>query len=90
MGEQKGKPLTRADLLRLIETNGGTAEELDLSGKVFEEGIDLSDLDLHGIILKDARFPTHFEGAQLVGAKFNGSDLVRADLRSINLQYARQ
>ena len=89
MGEEKQKPLTREDVLRLIEENGGTAEELDLSGKVFEEGIDLSGLELEGIVLKDARFPTHFEGQKLVGAKFNGSDLNRADFRNVNLQYAQ-
>ncbi len=89
MAEEKEKPLTRDDVLRLIEENGGTAKGLDLSEQTFVEAIDLSDLDLHGIILKGARFPTHFEGAQLVGAKFNGSDLHGADLRSINFQYAQ-
>lgn len=85
----KENPLTREDVLRLIEENGGTAKGLDLSGKIFEEAIDLSGLDLHWIILKDARFSTHFEGRQLVGAKFDGSDLTGADLRGINLQYAQ-
>ncbi|MDY7018700.1 MAG: pentapeptide repeat-containing protein [Chloroflexota bacterium] len=89
MAEEKEKPLTREDVLRLIEENGGKAEGLDLSEQTFVGAIDLSDLDLHGIILKDARFPTHFEGCQLVGAKFDGSNLNRADLRSINLQYAQ-
>jgi len=84
----KEKPLTRDDVLRLIEEHGGPAG-LDLSGKTFVEAIALSDLDLHGIILKDARFPTHFEGDQLVGAKFDGSNLTGADLRNINLQYAQ-
>ncbi|MBA7502910.1 hypothetical protein ES706_01514 [subsurface metagenome] len=89
MAEEKEKPLTRDDLLKLIEENGGTAEGLDLSEQTFVEAIDLSDLDLHGIILKDARFSTHFEGDQLLGAKFDGSNLNGADLRSINLQYAQ-
>ena len=89
MVEEKQKPLTREDVLKRIEENNGKTGGLDLSGRVFEEGIDLSDLDLHGIILKDARFPTHFEGNQLVGAKFDGSDLTGADLRSINFQYAQ-
>jgi len=88
MATEKEKPLTRKDVEKKIEEHGGP-KELDLSGKTFVEAIDLSDLDLHGIILKDARFPTHFEGAQLVGAKFNGSNLNGADLRSINLQYAQ-
>ena len=89
MAERKEKTLTRKDVLRLIKENGGTAEGLDLSEKVFEDGVDLSGLDLKGIILNNARFPTHFEGDQLVGAKFDGSNLTRADLRSINFQYAQ-
>lgn len=89
MVKKKEKSLTREDVLSRIRRHGGTAKDLDLSGKVFIEGIDLTGLDLHGIVLKDARFPTHFEGAQLVGAKFDGSDLTGADLRSINLQYAQ-
>ncbi|MFB0557025.1 MAG: pentapeptide repeat-containing protein, partial [Dehalococcoidia bacterium] len=89
MAGEKEKPLTREDVLRLLKENRGKAEGLDLSQQTFVEAIDLSDLDLHGIILKDARFPTHFEGGQLVGAKFDGSNLNGADLRSINLQYAQ-
>ncbi|GAG06239.1 unnamed protein product, partial [marine sediment metagenome] len=88
MTEEKEKPLTREDVERKIEEHGGP-KELDLSGKTLVEAIDLSGLDLHGIILKEARFPTHFEDHQLVGAKFDGSDLTGADLRSINLQYAQ-
>ena len=54
------KPLTCEDVRRLIKENGGTAKGLDLSEQTFVEAIDLSDLDLHGIILKDARFPFRF------------------------------
>ncbi len=89
MTEEKEKSLTREDVERMIEENDGTAAKLDLSGKVFEEAIDLSGLDLHGIILKDARFPSHFEGDQPVGAKFNGSNLNEADLRNVILRYAQ-
>ncbi|MBE9482221.1 MAG: pentapeptide repeat-containing protein [Chloroflexi bacterium] len=89
MAEERKGPLTRADVLKLIEESGGKTEGLDLSGQIFVEAIDLSGLDLRGIILKDARFPTDFEDGQQVGAKFNGSDLTGADLRSINLQYAQ-
>lgn len=49
-------PYTRKDVLSLIEENGGKTEGLDLSGKVFEDGIDLSNLDLAGIILRKAQF----------------------------------
>ncbi|MFC1944860.1 hypothetical protein ACFLX5_05200 [Chloroflexota bacterium] len=63
-GEER--PLTREDVLRLIETNGGTAEGLDLPGKVFEEGIDLAGLGLSGIILKSANlFEANLENAYL-------------------------
>jgi uncharacterized protein YjbI with pentapeptide repeats len=89
MAEEKKRPLTREDVLKLVEENGGKAEGLDLSGRTFVQAIDLSGLDLHGIILKDARFPTDFAGEQLVGAKFNGSDLNGADLRRIYFQYAQ-
>ena len=84
----KENPLTREDVKAKIKEHGGP-KGLDLSENVFEEAIDLSDLDLHGIILKGSRFPTHFEGDQLMGAKFNGSDLFGADLRSINFKYAQ-
>ena len=43
-------------MLRRIKANGGTAEGLDLSGKIFEAGIDLRGLDLSGIILERAVF----------------------------------
>jgi len=89
MAEERKRPLTREHVLELIKENGGKAKGLDLSGQTFVEAIDLSGLDLHGIILKGARFPTHFEGGQLVGARFDGSDLTEADLRSINFQYAQ-
>ena len=57
MGEgTKESPYTSEDVLRLIEENGGTAEGLDLSRKIFEAGIDLRGLDLSGIILERAVF----------------------------------
>ena len=48
-------PYTRKDILRRIRKNGGTANGLDLSGKTFADGVDLSGLDLKGINLKNAR-----------------------------------
>ncbi|MFC1920997.1 pentapeptide repeat-containing protein [Chloroflexota bacterium] len=48
-------PYTREDVLRLIEENGGIAEGLDLAEKFLEDGIDLKDLDLKGIILKNVK-----------------------------------
>jgi len=52
---KKEKPLTRKDVKAKIKEHGGP-KGLDLSGKVFEEGIYLSKLDLAGIILKKAQF----------------------------------
>jgi len=79
MAKGKGKPLTRKDVKRLIEENGGTAAKLDLSGKMFEDKVDLSDLDLSGIILSDAR---------LFRANFNGSELDGAIMQRTRLEYA--
>jgi uncharacterized protein YjbI with pentapeptide repeats len=80
----KENPYTREDVLRLIKQNGNTAEGLDLSRKVFEEGINLSglnrlDLNFFGIILNNA---------QLFRANFKGSNLDLADMKGANLQYA--
>ena len=72
-------PFTREDVLRLIEENGGTAKGLDLSNRRFVEAIDLSDLDLHGIILNDVH---------LFRANFNGSNLDRAIMQKAYLGYA--
>lgn len=74
-----GKPLTRDDVLGLIKQNGGTARGLDLSGREFEEGIDLSKFDLDGIILKKA---------YLVGANLEGAHLGDANLEGANLEFA--
>lgn len=95
MAEKKGKPLTRKDLLKLIEENGGTAEGLDLSGKVFEEGIDLSSLDLQGIILNGAELlranleRANLEGAELQVAQLQGAILMDANLQTANLLFAK-
>lgn len=89
MAKERKGPLTRANVLKLIEENGGKTEGLDLSEQTFVEAIDLSGLDLHGIILKGARFPTHAERGQQVGARFDGSDLTGADLSDIDFEYAQ-
>lgn len=96
MAGEKQKRLTREDVIRLIKENGGTAEGLDLSEKIFEGGIDLSDLDLHRIILKgailagadleDARLEcAHLEEADLSGANLKGADLVFTHLERATL-----
>jgi len=73
-------PFTHEDVLRRIRENGGTAEGLDLSGSVFEEEIDVSNLHLKGIILNKA---------VLVRAKFNGSNLSNGQLRGATLLEAK-
>ena len=69
-------PYTRKDVLRRIRNNGGTARGLDLSRKVFKRGIDLSDLDLSGIILQDV---------WLINAHLERSNLLVADLQRARL-----
>lgn len=72
----KENPYTREDVLRLIEENGGKAEGLDLSGKVFKKGVDLGRLDLSGINIK---------GSTLLLAELIGTDLIAANLQEANL-----
>ncbi len=84
MAEERERPLTRGDVLRLIEENGGKAEGLDLSGKRFEKGIDLHELDLKSIVLVGA----HLEGAKLKDAYLGGADLVDAYLQGADLSGA--
>ncbi len=85
----KKNPYTREDVLRLIEENGGTAEGLDLSGKTFEEGINLRELKLDEIILKGAflRY-AHLEEADLVEAHLERANLVEAHLEGAYLENA--
>lgn len=93
-------PYARKDVLRLIEENGSTAEGLDLSGKVFEEYINLSKLDLKRIIFSNPKYELGFpvpESAkaklnkanltesQLIGANLNGLDLRHVELNKANL-----
>ena len=91
----KENPYTREDVLRLIEENGGTAEGLNLSEKVFENGIDLRGRDLRRIILARAKLrEAHLEGANLRYTHLEGAILSRAhleetDLRRIQAQKAK-
>ncbi len=95
MAEEKEKPLTRDDVLRLIEENGGTAKGLDLSWRTFEEFIDLSELDLQGLILKKSNLSAFLAGgAGSYGADMDKRGLIgpahieRTDLRFANLEGA--
>ncbi len=95
MAKRKEKPLTREDVLKEIEKNGGTAKGLDLSWKVFEEGIDLSKLDLQGIILNGAELlhanleRANLEGANLRVAQLQGAILFDANLQNAELLFAK-
>lgn len=87
MVEEKGKPLTREDVEREIINHGGP-EGLNLSRATFVEAIDLSGLDLHGIILKETKFPTSFKREILEGADLRGTHLEKADLTKAHLERA--
>lgn len=78
MSEER-KKLTREDIRNLIHENGDTSEGLDLSSSRFVDAVDLSGLDLSGIILKNAH---------LFRANFNGSILARANMQNAYLGYA--
>jgi uncharacterized protein YjbI with pentapeptide repeats len=85
----KENPFTRADVLKLIEQNGGNADGLDLSFKKFEKGIDLKGLALQGIIIgKALLIGAHFEGALLRGSNFQGTNLQEAFFQDANIQGA--
>lgn len=68
------RKLTREDLLRMIEENGGP-QGLDLSGR------DLSNVDLSGMYLEGVRF----QGAELRQAVLAGSWLEKCDFQDANL-----
>jgi hypothetical protein len=85
----KEKPYTRKDVLRLLKENEKSGEVLDLSGKVFEEDIDLHGLDLGVIDLSESYLNgANLEGARLWGAILLGTRLIAADLKGANLRYA--
>jgi hypothetical protein len=77
-----GEPLTREDVLRLIEEHGGP-EGLDLR-KAELEDIDLSQANLQGA----AFWQANLQGANLSWAKLQGADLLFADLRGASLHGA--
>ncbi len=86
-------PFTREDVQRIIEEyvkEHGNTEKLDLSDKVFEEGIDLRGLNnnhLQGIILNKAIFPLNLRrNAPLRGANLKGVHLEGTHLRSAHLE----
>jgi len=97
---EEEKPLTREEVLKLIEEHGGP-EGLDLSGAVLEPGIDLSNMNLCGIILDNAKLwgaklqrsnlqeRASLQGADLSGADLEGAYLLYANLNEANLGKAK-
>jgi hypothetical protein len=100
MGDGTSKnPFIIADIYMLKAQNGNVTEGLDLSGKVFEKGIDLHEIDLtgdildgavlNGAVLKEAGLENcHLKGARLIGANLEGAFLEGAHLENTNLSRA--
>lgn len=96
---EEEKPLTREDVLKLIEEHGGP-EGLDLSGKNLEL-IDLSNLNLSGIILDKANLmganlqlsnlqeQASLQGTNLSGANLELASLLYANIKEANLGKAK-
>ena len=82
----KKNPYTREDVLKLIKQNGGKAEGLDLSGKIFKRGINLKRINLDGMILRKTILRgAHLEKADLHDAHLEEADLYRAYLEKAHL-----
>jgi uncharacterized protein YjbI with pentapeptide repeats len=100
----EAKPLTRKEVLAMIKRHG-KAEGLDLSRREFAENINLSQLDLSGILLREASlWYAHLEGtnlsgahleraimrgAHLEGADLSGANMDNADLQGVHLEGAK-
>lgn len=80
----KAKPMTRKSLLNMMQRHGKNAEGLDLSRREFEENTELSQLDLSGIMLREASLWY----ARLEGANLSGAHLERVILRGAHLEGA--
>ena len=92
---EEEKPLTREDVLKLIEEHGGTAEGLDLSGR------NLQGIDLRGVVLDKANLESanlaqsdlqkgaSLRGAHLSSARLNVARLFYANLQEADLGFAK-
>lgn len=84
------EPMTREDVERLIEINGGTAEGLYLFKRNLS-GIELLEASLRGAILAESKFykamifSVDLQEAELARANFHGANLNCSDLRDANL-----
>jgi uncharacterized protein YjbI with pentapeptide repeats len=89
MAKAKVKPLTRKEVLAMIRRHGGKAEGLDLSRREFAENVNLSGLDLSGIILREASlWYVRLEGSNLSGAQIERAVLRGAQMEGIDLSGA--
>ncbi|MFC1904481.1 potassium channel family protein [Chloroflexota bacterium] len=81
----KEHPYTRDDVVKAIKKYEGTSEKLDLSGKVFEEWIDLSNFHLEGANLGSAKFSADTKlddvdwGNYILGEEKNGAYRLASD-----------
>ncbi len=82
MTAQRDKPLTRADVERLLD-EVGSSDKLNLSGRNMA-GIDLASFRLTGADLRGA----DLRGADLRGADLSGARLIAANLSDANLSDA--
>ena len=81
-------PLTRADVERLLDVNGGAAEGLDLSLRNFRSA-NLANINLRGVVLREADLGrVDLRDAELFRADLTGADLFRTDLRGAFLAQA--
>lgn len=88
------RPITRSDVLKIIEANQGITSGIDLSDRNMA-GIDLSGLDLRGIDFSDSDFRspigpsgeprTTFDHANLEGCRLDGAKFTGASMKSIRL-----
>lgn len=88
------EPLSRDHILKIIKKNGGVTYGIDLSGRNLA-GINLSKLDLTGIVLRDANLgpdgpqrpsifhKTNFTASSLERAIFSGASMRGAILTSV-------
>lgn len=90
----ENKPITRADVLKIIAANHGITTGIDLSYRNMV-GIDLSGLDLRGIdfrnsdfgsgIILNAGHSARFDNANLEGCRLDAAILFGASMKSTNL-----
>ncbi len=80
--------MSRGQVIEQLDANAG-GEPLDLTGKRLN-GLDLSELDLSGVVLRAARLNNaSLKGANLEGAILDQAWMLKADLTGANLKDAK-